>query len=142
MSRLDETLVETKITALLSRRDRDFTSARYKCCYTCINLNNLFPGHLYIKIAAFEYDVRIAKLKSVKFEPTISLRIDPTTATLQAIVNRHNLDRVKIVIKLMCRNLLAKKHVLGQIEIDNDCDIWKQAMETPCDTVTRMIDLE
>lgn len=42
----------------------------------------------------------------------------------------------------MCRNLLAKKHVLGEIEIDGGCDIWKQAMETPCDVVTRMIDLE
>lgn len=98
-------------------------------------------GHLYIKIAAFEYDCRIAKLKSDKFQPTISLRIEPNTATLLARVNRDNLDKVEVVISLMCKNILGKKHKLGEIRIQEGCDIWKEAIEAPSNPVTKMIDL-
>lgn len=95
-----------------------------------------------MKMTAFEYDVLIAKLKSDRFEPTISLKIEPKTATLFATVNRQNLDRVKIIIRLMCKNMLGKKHLLGRIELDRDHQLWREVMKSPCNPVTKMVDLE
>lgn len=95
-----------------------------------------------MKITAYEFDVLIGKLKSDRFEPTISLKIEPKTATLFATVNRQNLRRVKVIIRLMCKSLLGKKHLLGKIELDSHHELWMEVMRTPCNPVTKMIDLE
>lgn len=95
-----------------------------------------------MKITAYEYDVLIAKLKSDRFDPTISLKIEPKSATLFATVNRQNLDRVKVIIRLLCKNMLGKKHLLGLVELDSHHELWKEVMKTPCNPVTKMVDFE
>lgn len=95
-----------------------------------------------MKVTAYEFDVLIGKMKSDRFDPTISLKIEPKTATLFATVNKQNLDRVKIIIRLMCKNLLGKKHLLGKIELDSRHEFWKEVMKSPSNPVTKMIDME
>lgn len=95
-----------------------------------------------MKITAYEFDILIAKLKSDRFDPTISLKIEPKTATLFATVNRENLDRVKVIIRLLCKNRLGKKHLLGNIELDSHHELWKEVMKSPCNPVTKLVDFE
>lgn len=99
-------------------------------------------GSLYIKITAYEFDDLIGKLKSDRFDPTISLKIEPKTATLFTTVNRQNLERVKVIIRLMCKNLLGKKHLLGKIELNSSHEFWKEVIKAPCNPITKTIDME
>lgn len=81
-------------------------------------------------------------MKSDKFEPTISLKMEANTATLRANVNNFNIDEVKILIRLFCKNILGKKMLLGKIEIDNKSDIWKEIVGNSCVPITRMINFD
>lgn len=113
--------------------------------YTEIYSKNNFRkilGQLYIKITAFEYDDLIQKMKSDKFEPTISLKIEPNTATLRATVNKYNIEQVKILIRLICKNLFGAKILLGKIEIDSKSDLWGEIVAAPLVPITRMINFE
>lgn len=99
-------------------------------------------GQLYIKITAFEYDDLIQKMKSDKFDPTISLKLEANTATLRATVNNDNLEQVKILIRLISKNILGKKVVLGKIEIDSKSTFWKEIVAQPLVPITKMINFE
>lgn len=81
-------------------------------------------------------------MKSDKFEPTISLKLEAPTATLRATVNNYNLEQVKILIRLMSKNMVGKKVLLGKIEIDRNSSLWKEIVSQPLVPITRMINLE
>ncbi|KAJ8977423.1 hypothetical protein NQ317_009676 [Molorchus minor] len=97
---------------------------------------------LYIKITAFEHEDLIQKMKSDKFEPTISLKMETNTATLRATVNKYNIEEVKILIRLVSKNIVGKKVLLGKIEIDSKSSIWQEIVATPLVPVTKMINFE
>ncbi|KAJ8940982.1 hypothetical protein NQ318_011715 [Aromia moschata] len=100
------------------------------------NCFNQLLGQLYIKITAFEHEDMIQKMKSDKFEPTISLKLEANTATLRATVNKYNIEEVKILIRLMSKN------IVGKIEIDSKSSIWQEIVAMPLVPVTRMINFE
>lgn len=93
-------------------------------------------------MTAFEREDLVQKMKSDKFEPTISLKLDPSTSTLRANIAEYNLDYVKILIRLMSRNVLGKKELLGKIEIDKNSDIWKEIVSKPLVNITKTINFE
>lgn len=93
-------------------------------------------------MTAYEYDVLITTWKSDRFAPTISMKIEPKTATLQAVFRNYNVTNIKIVVRIMCKNMLGKKILLGRIEIDKESDIWKQIMFSPSTPVTQMVNFQ
>jgi len=115
---------------------------RFRCSLQTMQDHEKLGGQLYIKITAFEHEDLIQKMKSDKFDPTISLKIEPNTATLRATVNNYNIEQVKILIRLISKNLLGKKVLLGKIEIDRNSDIWKEIVGRPSMPLTRMINFE
>lgn len=96
---------------------------------------------MYIKISVSECDDVVHKMKSDKFDPTLSLKIEDNT-TLRATVNNYNLKNVTILIRLMCKNMLGKKHLLGKIQFNCRSDIWEKMIESPCVPITRIINFE
>lgn len=84
----------------------------------------------------------IQKMKSDKFDPTISLKLEANTATLRATVNSYSLEHVKILIRLISKNILGKKVLLGKIEIDSKSNFWKEIVAQPLVPITKMINLE
>ena len=93
-------------------------------------------------MTAFEYGVKIASWKSDKFDPTISLKIEPTTAMMQAIFKDYNLRNIRIYVRILCKTLLGKKTQLGKVEIDADADMFKKIVESPTVSVTRSLELQ
>lgn len=81
-------------------------------------------------------------MKSDKFNPTISLKLEANTATLRANVNNYNLEQVKILIRLMSKNIMGKKVLLGKIEIDSKSSFWKEIVAQPQVPITKMINFE
>lgn len=116
--------------------------SRLRCSMQVMQEHEKYGGSLYIKMTAYEYDVLISSWKSDRFDATISMKIEPTTATLQANFKNYNVDNVKIIIRLICKNLLGKKILLGKINICNTSSIWKQITENPGTPVTQMYDFE
>jgi len=116
--------------------------SRLRCSMSTMTEHEKLKGSLYIKMTALQQDVLISKWRSDRFEPTISLKIEPETAVLQAFVKNSNLNDVKILIRLMCNNVLGKKTQLGEIAIDPATKIWKQIVGSPSTPVTRMINLD
>ncbi|KAJ3654193.1 hypothetical protein Zmor_013398 [Zophobas morio] len=115
---------------------------RYRCSLQTMQQQEKLGGQLYIKITAFEHEDLIQKMKSDRFDPTISLKLEANTAALRARVNNYNLEQVKILVRLICKNILGKKVVLGKIEIDSNSDLWKEIVRTPSVPITRMINFE
>lgn len=113
--------------------------SKLRCSMQTMQEHEKYGGSLYIKMTAYEYDVLIASWKSTRFEPTISMKIEAKTATLQATFRSYNVDNIRVVIRLICKNMLAKKILLGKIEIDGKSDLWKQIVENPSTPVTQMI---
>lgn len=99
-------------------------------------------GQLYIKITAFEDEDLIQKMKSDKFDPTLSLKLEANTSTLRATVNNNNLEEVKILIRMISKNILGKKVLLGKIEIDSKSNFWKEIVAQPLVPITKMINFE
>lgn len=99
-------------------------------------------GQLYIKIQAFESNDIIQKKKSDRFDPTISLKLETNTATLRANVNSFMLNHVKILVRLLNKNVLGKKTLLGKIEIDKDEPFWKEIVAKPGEPVTKMVNFD
>lgn len=93
-------------------------------------------------MSAFHEDELITKWKSGKFEPTISMKIEPKTAILQTFFNSKDVDDVGVLIRLMCRNVLGKKTLLGRIQVNKRSSIWREAVANPSTAVTEMISLE
>ncbi|RZC39994.1 uncharacterized protein BDFB_001876 [Asbolus verrucosus] len=120
----------------------EISVTKFRCSLQTMQQHEKLGGQLYIKITAFEHDDLIQKMKSDKFDPTISLKLEANTATLRATVNNYNLEQVKILVRLICRNILGKKIVLGKIEIDSNSDLWKEIVKTPSIPITRMINFE
>lgn len=96
----------------------------------------MISGSLYVKMKIFECDVVVAKWKSDKFEPTISLKMEQTTSTLQGTVKNSNLHAVRCEVRLMCKNKLGKKLELGKTTIGPKDGHWVQALDSPCTPVT------
>lgn len=81
-------------------------------------------------------------MKSDKFEPTISLKLEAPASTLRATVNKYNLGQVKILIRLMSRTIVGKKTMLGKIEIDRHSSFWKEIVASPSVNITKMVNFE
>lgn len=96
---------------------------------------------MYIKISVSECDEVVHKMKSDKFDPTLSLKIEENT-TLRATINNYNLKNITILIRLMCKNLLGKKHLVGRIEMNSQSDIWEKIIKSPCVPITRIMNFE
>jgi hypothetical protein len=120
----------------------EISITKYRCGLQTMQQHEKLGGQLYIKITAFEHDDLIQKMKSDKFDPTISLKLEANTATLRANVNNYNLEQVKILVRLICKNLLGKKVLLGKIEIDRNSDLWKEIVRMPSVPVKRMVNFE
>lgn len=84
----------------------------------------------------YEQDVVVAKWRSDKFEPTISYKMEPTTATVLGTVQSSNLYAVYCEVRLMCRNKLGKKSELGKVIIKPKDGHWEQAVDEPSSHVT------
>lgn len=96
----------------------------------------IFPGSLYVKMKIYEHDVVVSKWRSDKFEPTISHKLEPTTATMIGTVQNCNLYAVRCEIRLMCKNKVGKKSELGQVVIKQNDGHWEQAFDLPSNPVT------
>lgn len=120
----------------------ELSLSRLRCSMGTMTEHEQLKGSLYIKMTSTRQDVLISKWKSDPFEPTISLKIESQTAVLQTFVRNNDLNDVKIVIKLKCKNLVGKKTLLGEIVVDHKSKIWAQVIKLPCTPITRMINLE
>ncbi|CAG9768618.1 unnamed protein product [Ceutorhynchus assimilis] len=120
----------------------EVTVTKFRCSLQTMQEHERVGGQLYIKINAFESNDIIQKKKSDKFDPTISLKLEANTATLRATVNNYMLNQVKIVIRLMAKNLLGKKTLLGVIEINKNLPFWKEIVANPGTPVTKMVNFE
>lgn len=116
--------------------------SRLRCSMQTMQEHEKYGGSLYIKMTAYEYDVLISSWKSDRFDPTISMKIEPTTATLQARFKDYNTHNIKIVVRIICKNVLGKKILLGKFEINSKSDVWRQIVESPDTAVTQMVDFE
>lgn len=115
---------------------------KFRCSLQTMQEHEKTGGQLYIKITAFEHEDLIQKMKCDKFDPTISLKLEASTANLRATVNNYNIEEVKILIRLISKNIVGKKVLLGKIEIDSKSSIWKEIVATPLVPVTRMMNFE
>lgn len=52
------------------------------------------------------------------------------------------LNQVKIVIRLMAKNILGKKTLLGKIEINKNDSFWKEIVGSPGVPITKMVNFE
>ncbi|KAK9739846.1 C2 domain [Popillia japonica] len=59
--------------------------SKLRCSMTSMHEQEKLGGSIYLKITTFECGVRIASWKSDKFQPTISMKIEPSTATGKVI---------------------------------------------------------
>lgn len=107
-----------------------------------LRVSYLFLGSLYIKMNAFCKDELITKWKSGKFDPTISMKIESDTAILQTYFNCKVIDEVGILIRLLSKNVLGKKTLLGRIQINKRSSIWRQAVSSPSTAITETINLD
>lgn len=88
---------------------------KFRCNLETMRNHERLGGQLYIKITASDSDGDvIEKLKSDKFNPTISLRIEASTATLRVPVHHYNLQKMRILIRLLCKPLIGKKELLSR----------------------------
>lgn len=110
--------------------------------FLVIYISGFLSGQLYIKIQAFESNDIIQKKKSDRFDPTISLKLETNTATLRANVNSFMLNHVQILVRLLSKNVLGKKTLLGKIEIDKDEPFWKEIVAKPGEPVTKMVNFD
>lgn len=78
-------------------------------------------------------------MKSDRFQPTIGLKLEANTATLRATVNQDKLSEVKILIRLMSRNILGQKCCLGKIEIDSKSSLWREIVKHSSTPLTNWI---
>ncbi|CAH1105845.1 unnamed protein product [Psylliodes chrysocephalus] len=120
----------------------EVTVTKFRCSLQTMQLHEKIGGQLYIKITAFEDEDLIQKMKSDKFEPTISLKLEAPASTLRATVNKYNLGQVKILIRLMSRTIVGKKTMLGKIEIDRHSSFWKEIVASPSVNITKMVNFE
>ncbi|XP_044751437.1 uncharacterized protein LOC123311488 [Coccinella septempunctata] len=116
--------------------------SKLRCTVQTMEEHERLGGKLYLKISAFEMDDVIQKMKSDKFDPTISLKLEKKSARLKVKVDEYSCTQLRILIKLMCTPLLGHKLELGRIEIDSRSDIWKDMMKTPMVAITKVINLE
>ncbi|XP_072383640.1 uncharacterized protein [Diabrotica undecimpunctata] len=120
----------------------EVTVTKFRCSLQTMQLHEKIGGQLYIKITAFEDEDLVQKMKSDKFEPTISLKLEANTSTLRATVDKYNLEEMKILIRLMSRNIVGKKTLLGKIEIDRNSSFWKEIVANPSVAITKMVNFE
>ncbi|KAJ8918470.1 hypothetical protein NQ315_008167 [Exocentrus adspersus] len=120
----------------------EISVTKFRCSLQTMQEHERTGGQLYIKITAFEHEDLLQKMKSDKFDPTISLKLEANTATLRANVNNYNIEEVKILVRLISKNIVGKKVLLGKIEIDSKSGIWKEIVATPLVPITRMINFE
>lgn len=120
----------------------EISITRFRCSLQTMQQHEKFGGQLYLKITAFENEDLIQKMKSDRFEPTIALKLEANNATLRATVNNYNLDQVKILVRLICKNFIGKKVVVGKIEIDRHSELWKEIVGKPSVPITRMVNFE
>ncbi|CAH0556971.1 unnamed protein product [Brassicogethes aeneus] len=120
----------------------EISVTKFRCSVQTMQDHEKVGGQLYIKITAFEREDLVQKMKSDKFEPTISLKLDESTSTLRATVTQYNLNYVKILVRLISRNMVGKKEVLGKIEIDKNSEVWKEIVSKPSEKITRMMNLQ
>ncbi|KAL1514110.1 hypothetical protein ABEB36_003426 [Hypothenemus hampei] len=120
----------------------EVTVTKFRCGLQTMQDHEKVGGQLYIKTEAFESDEVVQKKKSDKFDPTISLKLEANSATLRATINKFMLNYVKIVIRLMAKNLLGKKTLLGRIEIDKNEQFWKEIVASPGVPITKMVYFE
>ncbi|KAL3281298.1 hypothetical protein HHI36_004510 [Cryptolaemus montrouzieri] len=116
--------------------------SKLRCNVQTMEEHERLGGKLYLKISAFEMDDVIQKIKSDKFDPTISLKLEKSSAKLRVKVDEHSCSQLRILIKLMCTPPLGHKLELGKIEIDKRSDIWKKMMESPMVPITKVINLD
>ncbi|KAK9870630.1 hypothetical protein WA026_008192 [Henosepilachna vigintioctopunctata] len=116
--------------------------SKLRCNVQTMEEHERLGGKLYLKISAFEMDDVIQKMKSDKFDPTISLKLEKTSAKLKVKVDEHSCNQLRILIKLMCTPLLGHKLELGKLEIDSKSPIWKEMMQSPMMPVTNVIHLK
>ncbi|XP_060517401.1 uncharacterized protein LOC132696640 [Cylas formicarius] len=120
----------------------EITVTKFRCSLQTMQDHEKIGGQLYIKITAFESEDVVQKKKSDMFDPTISLKLEANTATLRARVNSFMLSHVKIVIRLLAKNILGKKTLLGRIEIDKNNPFWKEIIGKPGMAVTKLVNFE
>ncbi|XP_066260150.1 uncharacterized protein [Euwallacea similis] len=120
----------------------EVTVTKFRCSLQTMQEHERVGGQLYIKIQAFESSDVIQKKKSDRFDPTISLKLEANSATLRATINSFMLNHVKIVVRLMAKNILGKKTLLGIIEIDKNEPFWKEIVAHPGVPVTKMVNFE
>lgn len=93
-----------------------------------------FRAPLYLKATILEANKAECYWKSDRFEPTISARWDPKTATVKLTVFKANLDKVSIYISLGCKLKMGKKEILGKATIDTEspyADSWRECLTKP-----------
>ncbi|CAH2000043.1 unnamed protein product [Acanthoscelides obtectus] len=115
---------------------------KFRCSLQTMRQHEKVGGQLYLKITAFEDEDLVQKMKSDKFDPTISLRLEASSSTLRATVNKYNMQHMKIMVRLMSRNLVGKKTLLGKIEIDHKSAFWKEVVSSPSTPITKMVNFE
>ncbi|KAI4465367.1 c2 domain [Holotrichia oblita] len=115
--------------------------SKLRCSMMSMHEQEKLGGSIYLKITTFEYGVRIASWKSDKFQPTISMKIEPSTATLQAIFKNYNLRNIQMTIRLISKNVLGKKTIIGKIDLDNGSDIFREAIDSPSNPITKSLEL-
>ncbi|KRT86477.1 C2 domain containing protein [Oryctes borbonicus] len=120
----------------------EISLSKLRCSMVSMHEQERLGGSIYLKITAFEYGVRVGSWKSDRFQPTISMKIDPLTATLQVLFRNYNLRNIKIVIRLVSKNMIGKKILIGKIEIDNDSAIFKEAIDSPSNYIIKSLELE
>lgn len=49
---------------------------------------------------------------------------------------------MKTVIRLVSKGMLGKKIVIGKVEIDNNSDIFREAIDSPSNPITKSLELE
>nr|CAH7721654.1 unnamed protein product [Callosobruchus chinensis] len=120
----------------------EVTITKFRCSLQTMRQHEKVGGQLYLKITAFEDEDLVQKMKSDKFDPTISLRLEATSSTLRATVNKYNMHQMKIVVRLMSRNLVGKKMLLGKIEINHKSSFWKEILSSPSTPITKMVNFD
>ncbi|CAH1118024.1 unnamed protein product [Phaedon cochleariae] len=120
----------------------EVTVTKFRCSIQTMQYHEKVGGQLYIKITAFEDEDLLQKMKSDKFDPTISLKLESSASTLRANVNKYNIEHVNIMIRLMSKNMVGKKVLLGKVEFDSKSAFWKEIVASPGVAITKMINFE
>ncbi|XP_018318903.1 uncharacterized protein LOC108732533 [Agrilus planipennis] len=113
--------------------------SRLRCSINTMQEHEKYGGSLYIKMTAQCDGELLAKWKSDRFQPTISMKIEPKTAIMHAFIKKNQLNNITITIRLMNKNALAKKTLLGKIELNMKSDLWQKVIQNPSIPVTEMM---